>query len=181
MYLQIKFKMKSRPVLMFILLMVISDAGANLPKMPIMQCPVGTSLDSAFFFGQTLSRPFSDSQHNGAIGDVTTRLGQYEGKTQAQLRNKLRDTCSIPNTVSDEELINRTSIYEAVEKFEASTNEDVKCFPARGRQDLEDYVENSKLSGDDKRWFRMFKGYLNPQDVTLMACEAECLLPKGLF
>ena len=175
MFLQIKFKMKIRPVMMFILLMIICDVGANLPKLPIMQCPVGTSLDSAFFFGQTLPRPFTDSDHNDAISKVLTRLGQYKGKTQAQLRSMLKATCAIPGSISDAELINRTSIYEAVKKFTSGSG---KCDPAGGRQDLEDYVENI-LTGVDKRWFHMFKGYLNPQDVTLMACDAEFHLPEG--
>ena len=161
--------------MMFILLMLICDVGANLPKLPIMQCPVGTSLDSAFFFGQTLPQPFTDSDHNDAITKVITRLGQYKGKTQAQLRSMLEDTCDIPGSISDAELINRTSVYWAVEKFTSASG---KCDPAGGRQDLEDYVENI-LTGDDKRWFHMFKGFLNPQDVTLMACDAEFHLPEG--
>ena len=170
--------MKTRPVLMFILLMIISDAGANLPKLPIMQCPVGTSLDSAFFFGQTLPQPFTDSDHNDAITKVNTRLGQYKGKTQAQLRSMLKATCNIPGSISDAELINRTSVYWAVEKF---TSVSGKCDPAGGRQDLEDYVEHNLGYIDDARWFHMFKGYLNPQDVVLMACDAEVHLPKGQF
>ena len=177
---KIKVKMKLRPVLMFILLMVIYDVGANLPKLPIMQCPVGTSLDSAFFFGQTLPRPFTDPQHNDAIDNVNTRLADYKGKTQAELRSMLMDTCDIPASVTDADLINRTSVYEAVKKFKALTGSDsAKCFPARGRQDLEDYVENLLTDKTDKRWFHMFKGFLNPQDVTMMACDAEFHFPNG--
>ena len=174
---KIKVKMKLRPVLMFILLMVIYDVGANLPKLPIMQCPVGTSLDSAFFFGQTLPRPFTDSDHNDGITKVITRLGQYKNQTQGQLRSMLKDTCSNLESVTDAELIKRTSIYWAVDKFTSGSG---KCDPARGRQDLEDYVENT-LTGAGRRWFHMFKGYLNPQDVTLMACKAQFHLPKGQF
>ena len=42
--------------MVFTLLMVIYNVGANLPKLPIMQCLVDTSLDSAICFDQTLSQ-----------------------------------------------------------------------------------------------------------------------------
>ena len=168
--------MKSRPNLMFILLMVICDVGANLPKLPVMQCPVGTSLDSAFFFGQTLSRPFSELEQNNAIKAVNNRLDDYKGKTQDELRIMLKTELGITVSITDEELINRTSVAQAVKKFRSFITAD----PLQTLKKLEEYVEDQFSESDVKRrWFNMFRGYLTPQDVTLLACDAEIHLPKG--
>ena len=175
-YLQIKLRMKSRPILMFILLMVICDVGANLPKLPIMQCPVGTSLDSAFFFGQTLSRPFTELEQSNAITAVNERLEDYKGKTQDELRTMLKTELGITVSITDEELINRTSVAQAVKKFRSFITAD----PLQTLKKLEEYVEDQFSESDVKRrWFNMFRGYLTPQDVTLLACDAEIHLPKG--
>ena len=177
-YLQIKFRMKSRPLLMFILLMVICDVGANLPKMPVMQCPVGTSLDSAFFFGQTLSRPFSEMEQNNAIKAVNKRLEDYKGKTQDELKTMLKTELGITVSITDEELINRTSVHQAVKKFSSEDWKDLD--PIKTLKKLERYVEDQFSESDvESRWFNMFRGYLTPQDVTLLACEAEIHFPKG--
>ena len=175
-YLQIKFRMKSRLFLMFILLMVICNVGANLPKLPIMQCPVGTSLDSAFFFGQTLSRPFSELEQNNAIKAVNNRLDDYKGKTQDELRIMLKTELGITVSITDEELINRTSVHQAVKKFRTFSTDD----PLKTLKKLEEYVEDQFSDSEvESRWFNMFRGYLTPQDVTLLACDAEIHLPKG--
>ena len=168
--------MKSRLFLMFILLMVICDVGANLPKLPIMQCPVGTSLDSAFFFGQTLSRPFTELEQNNAIKAVNERLDDYKGKTQDDLRTMLKTELGITVSITDEELINRTSVHQAVKKFRTFSTDD----PLKTLKKLEEYVEDQFSDSEvESRWFNMFRGYLTPQDVTLLACDAEIHLPKG--
>ena len=178
-YLQIRFRMKFRPILMFILLMVICDVGANLPKLPVMQCPVGTSLDSAFFFGQTMSRPFSELEQNNAIKAVNNRLDDYKGKTQDELRIMLKTELGITVSITDEELINRTSLHQAVKKFISVEWQDMED-PIRTLKKLEKYVEDQfSESYVESRWFNMFKGYLTPQDVTLMACDAEIHFPEG--
>ena len=175
-YLQIRFRMKFRPILMFILLMVICDVGANLPKLPVMQCPVGTSLDSAFFFGQTLSRPFTELEQNNAIKAVNERLDDYKGKTQDDLRTMLKTELGITVSITDEELINRTSVHQAVKKFRTFSTDD----PLKTLKKLEEYVEDQFSDSEvESRWFNMFRGYLTPQDVTLLACDAEIHLPKG--
>ena len=177
-YLQIKFRMKSRPILMFLLLMVICDVGANLPKMPVMQCPVGTSLDSAFFFGQTLSRPFSEMEQNNAIKAVNKRIEDYKGKTQDELKTMLKTELGITVSIPDEELINRTSVHQAVKKFSSEDWNDMD--PIKTLKKLERYVEDQFSDSDvESRWFNMFRGYLTPQDVTLLACDAEMHVSKG--
>ena len=113
--------MKSHPILEFILLMVIYDVGAAKTKtpLPVMQCPVGTSLDSAFFFGITLSNPASASMKDkrDKETEARTRFADYKGKTRDQLRTILKDELGITDTITDEELINRTSIFRATQKF----------------------------------------------------------------
>ena len=179
-----RFRMKSYLILEFILLMVIYDVGAAKTKtpLPVMQCPVGTSLDSAFFFGITLSNPASASMKDKKDKEIEarTRFAEYKGKTRDQLRSILKDELGITDTgmLSDEELINRTSIYRATQKFISPSPQPHKN-PLVNRARLENYLLG-QLTGEDKRWFRLFGGFLKPQDLTLLACDAEAHLPEGM-
>ena len=175
--------MKSHPILEFILLMVIYDVGAAKTKtpLPVMQCPVGTSLDSAFFFGITLSNPASASMKDkrDKETEARTRFADYKGKSRGQLRTILKDELGITDTITDEELINRTSIFRATQKFLSPSPQPHKN-PLVNRARLENYLLD-QLTGEDKRWFRLFGGFLKPQDLTMLACDAEAHLPEGNF
>ena len=158
--------MTFHPMSKFALLVIIYHVGASLPPLPVMQCPVGTSLDSAFFFFEVTP------------ADVSTKLGDYKGKTQDELKTALKLPAGMEDAVTDEEVINRHSVKAAVERIVGSSVSNHLL----NRKLLEDHIEDQQLSfPEDLRWFQMFKGFLNPQDVTMFACEAEFHLPEGIF
>ena len=184
--------MKSHPILEFILLMVIYDVGCQVRPLPVMQCPVGTSLDSAFFFGHTLPNPGTASlkEKQDKEVDVRNRYKVYKGKTHDQMRAGLKNWLDLPGSATDEEIIDKTSIRMMVHKTpsikawcrERKDHEYCQNYgkdPQAARLLLEAYLKNEIKDTDDKRWFHMFRGFLKPQDVTMLACDAEAHLPKG--
>ena len=188
--------MKSHPILEFILLMIIYDVGCQVPPLPIMQCPVGTSIDSAFFFGHTLSNPGTASLKEKQEKEVAVRqrYDVYKGKTRDQMRTALKTWLGlgIPGSVTDEEIISKMSIRMMVHKTPSikawcrDRKDNLYCQnyetdPQVARLLLEAYLKDTITDGDDKRWFHMFRGFLKPQDVTMLACDAEAHLPKGNF
>lgn len=185
--------MKSHPILEFILLMVIYDVGCQVRPLPVMQCPVGTSIDSAFFFGQTLPNPGTATLKEKQDKEVAVRnrYDAYKGKTRDQMRTALKTWLGISGSVSDEEIISKVSIRMMVDETpnikdwcrDRTNNlycQDYETDPQAARLLLESYLDEMfKEDEHDKRWFHMFRGFLKPQDVTMLACGAEAHLPKG--
>ena len=184
--------MKSHPILEFILLMVIYDVGCQVRPLPVMQCPVGTSIDSAFFFGITLPNPGTASLQDKQDKEVAARkrYNTYKEKTSDQRRNGLRNWLGLLGSATDEEIVDKMSIRMMVdrtpgikawcsEKKDHEYCQNYEKDPQAARLLLEAYLKNEIKDTDDKRWFHMFRGFLKPQDVTMLACDAEAHLPKG--
>ena len=168
------------PVLELLLLMIIQDVGASPPPLPVLQCPVGTSLDSAFFFNITQYDAESEADR---ITAVRARYEVYKGLNRDELRDKLKDEMEITSSLTDEEIISRTSLYQSVIDLVTSvsgphSNHHTNRFLLEKYID-EEFVTAGSEYTDDLRWFRWFGGYLGDQEVTMLACDADYHFPTG--
>ena len=131
-YLQIKLRMKSRPILIFILLMVICDVGANLLKLPIMQCPVGTRLSRKVSFEELTTNKLNIAKGNNIftssfkslIALITNGIFLCSGFTKCNVDNTLEDAVNWIGETSGTDSENRQKLIDyLVEEYPQDTLE----------------------------------------------------------
>ena len=121
--------------------------------MPNMSCPVGATLDTAFYF-----KTISDETLS-----LADRYAQFLAEDAATRRATIMSEIGESDTLSDKELIDRASLYYGVLKA-GGTPENYEA----NKFILASALDPSVLS--DLRWSL---GLLSTQDLVLAACEAD--------
>ena len=154
---------------------------SSTPTRPIMKCPVGVDLDTAYFFKYIRS---SSDDDDLIYPNIETRINDFEAKSDEERKTEMiaeisNDLGIVDDTLADlddSSLIDYLSMYYANKYL--STDKTAKSSLLLNRDDMEDKVEDD---GEDSLYFHWYQGLLSPQKIVMMACGADYHLASGTF
>ena len=169
--------MSSMRSLLLVSLLILLECVLTLssPPVPQIQCPVGVSIEAALYF-----KTLDDMTTPASVTSTITSMSSSEKRAElvSELDEVLVLSQSDLEALSDSDLVNAASLYYGLTET-LQTSHNTSSLNLLQLRDLAEVEVTSQFSGTAKEYLLWTFGSLSDQQLILVACNAEFLVPSG--